>query len=197
VAGWQELPGRSDVLKADACPLGKILGEALNNGTHLQGRLEWKRLINNNKQESRALPGWSERLGLTGKCDVVEILFDGTIYPFEYKHSERRRLVNDDPQLGARTVSLEEMTGKPVPFGAIYHTSSRRSRKCANNRLTTRLVEETVAPIRAMLASGRLTPPVNDARCKECSLNAICQPAAMAAKMEIKQLRIELSHVKQ
>jgi CRISPR-associated exonuclease Cas4 len=41
-------------------------------------------------------------------------------------------------------------------------------------------VEETVAAIRTMLASGKLPPPVNDARCKECSLIDICQPQAMA-----------------
>lgn len=34
----------------------------------------------------RALPVWSERLGLSGKCDVVEFLPDGTPYPVEYKH---------------------------------------------------------------------------------------------------------------
>jgi CRISPR-associated exonuclease Cas4 len=40
-------------------------------------------------------------------------------------------------------------------------------------------VEDTVAAIRAMLNSGKLPPPANDARCKECSLNDICQPQAM------------------
>jgi CRISPR-associated exonuclease Cas4 len=48
-----------------------------------------------------------------------------------------------------------------------------------------------------MLASGRLPPPVNDARCKECSLNTICQPGAVAARMKFKQLRIELFRVEQ
>jgi CRISPR-associated exonuclease Cas4 len=34
----------------------------------------------------RALPVWSDRLGLIGKCDVVEFHPDGHIYPVEYKH---------------------------------------------------------------------------------------------------------------
>jgi CRISPR-associated exonuclease Cas4 len=43
-----------------------------------------------------------------------------------------------------------------------------------------RLVEETANAIRAMLASGKLPPPVDDARCKECSLKDIRQPEALA-----------------
>lgn len=33
----------------------------------------------------RALPVWSDRLGLIGKADVVEFEPDGTAYPVEYK----------------------------------------------------------------------------------------------------------------
>ncbi|MEO6422028.1 MAG: Dna2/Cas4 domain-containing protein, partial [Candidatus Nitrotoga sp.] len=41
-------------------------------------------------------------------------------------------------------------------------------------------VEEAVNAIRVMMDSGKLPPPVNDARCKECSLKEICQPQAVA-----------------
>jgi CRISPR-associated exonuclease Cas4 len=33
-----------------------------------------------------------------------------------------------------------------------------------------------------MLVAGRLPPPVNDARCRECSLREICQPEALAER---------------
>src|ERR1044071_9000545 len=33
----------------------------------------------------RALPVFSERLGLNGKCDIVEQRQDRTLYPVEYK----------------------------------------------------------------------------------------------------------------
>ena len=39
----------------------------------------------------RALPLWSERLGLIGKADVVEFDAKGTPYPVEYKHGPRRK----------------------------------------------------------------------------------------------------------
>ncbi|MDA8416472.1 MAG: CRISPR-associated protein Cas4 [Betaproteobacteria bacterium] len=127
-----------------------------------------------------ALPIWSDRLGLVGKCDVVEFWPDGGIYPVEYKHGARKNRINDDLQLAAQAICLEEIFGRPVTNGAIYHHSSRRRREV---KITTELrqqVEDTIAAIRAMLFSGKLPPPVNDARCKECSLNEICQPKAIA-----------------
>jgi len=53
-------------------------------------------------------------------------------------------------------------------------------------------VIETAEAIRAMLASGKLPPPVNDTRCKECSLKEICQPEALAEHGRLKRLRGEL-----
>jgi CRISPR-associated exonuclease Cas4 len=138
-----------------------------------------------NKEGARAeyaLPVWSDRLGLVGKCDVVEFWPDGTVYPVEYKHGARKKWLNDDLQLAAQAICLEEMTGKPVTHGAIYHHTSRRRREVAITGSLRRQVEETVAAVRALLASGTLPPPVNDARCKECSLKEICQPQALADK---------------
>src|SRR3972149_543095 len=79
----------------------------------------------------RALPVWSDGLGLIGKCDVVEFRADGSIYPVEYKHGGKRAKLHDDLQLAAQAVCLEEMTGRPVLRGAIYHHSSRRRREVA------------------------------------------------------------------
>ncbi|MHB9119771.1 MAG: CRISPR-associated protein Cas4 [Burkholderiales bacterium] len=53
-------------------------------------------------------------------------------------------------------------------------------------------VDEAVNAIRAMMESGKLPPPVNDARCKECSLKEICQPGALAEQRRLKCLREEL-----
>ncbi len=130
----------------------------------------------------RALPVWSDRLGLVGKCDVVEFHPDGQIYPVEYKHGPKREKVHDDIQLAAQAMCLEEMTGKVVTHGAIYHHGSRRRREVAITQELREKVEETVNAIRAMMDSGKLPPPVNDARCRECSLKEICQPQAVAAR---------------
>lgn len=130
----------------------------------------------------RALPVWCERLNLIGKADLVEFHPDGTVYPVEFKHGAKRKKLHDDLQLAGQALCLEEMLASPVPRGAIYHASSHRRREVAITSDLRRLVAETADAIRAMLASGKLPPPVNDARCRECSLKELCQPEAMAAR---------------
>lgn len=128
----------------------------------------------------RALPLYSKRLGLTGKADVVEFHAGDVPYPVEYKHGLRRPKEHDDIQLAAQAMCLEEMTGKKVTHGAIYHHSSRRRREVEITDALRRQVEETTAAVRALLQSGKLPPPVNDERCRHCSLNEICQPGALS-----------------
>ena len=87
---------------------------------------------------------------------------------------------------------LEEMTGKSVTHGAIYHHSSRRRREVAITPSLRQQVEETVKAVRALLDSQKLPPPVNDARCKECSLKEICQPEALADKNHQREILADL-----
>jgi CRISPR-associated exonuclease Cas4 len=131
---------------------------------------------------ARAVPLWCDRLGLVGKSDVVEFLPDGTPYPVEYKHGRKREKRHDDIQLAAQAMCLEEMTGKAVPHGAIYHASSRRRREVAITVELRQAVETCVAEVRAALRGLTLPPPLNDKRCRECSLAEICQPALLAER---------------
>ena len=137
----------------------------------------------------RALPLFCERLGLSGRADVVEFLADGTPYPSEYKHGPRRQRQHDDLQLAAQALCLEEMTGKSVPRGAIFHASSRRRREITIHQSLRDAVEQTTAAVRQMLLSGQLPPPVNDARCKECSLIDLCQPEMLSQRARLHLLR--------
>jgi CRISPR-associated exonuclease Cas4 len=52
-----------------------------------------------------------------------------------------------------------------------------------------------VAAIRQMLAAGRLPPPINDARCRECSLKEICQPEALADRARQEAVQAGLFNV--
>lgn len=61
----------------------------------------------------RALPLWSDALGLSGRTDIVEFLPDGTAYPVEYKHGPKRQRAHDNLQVAAQALCLEEMTGNP------------------------------------------------------------------------------------
>jgi CRISPR-associated exonuclease Cas4 len=140
----------------------------------------------------RALPLHCERLGLVGKADIVEFLADGTPHPVEYKHGPRRQRTHDDLQLAAQALCLEEMTGRAVPRGAIYHASSHRRREVLFTPALFILVEETAAAIRSLLRSGTMPPAVYDARCRECSLIDHCQPQILADTNRRRALRTRL-----
>ena len=140
----------------------------------------------------RALPVWCDRLNLIGKADLVEFHPDGTVYPVEFKHGAKRQKLHDDIQLAAQAICLEEMLGRPVFKGAIFHASSHRRREVAITPQLRQLVEGTATAIRTMLVSGKLPPPVNDMRCRECSLKDLCQPEALAGRIKQQQQRRSL-----
>jgi len=130
----------------------------------------------------RALPVWSDRLGLIGKADIVEFESDGTPYPVEYKHGSRNKVAwiaaCDDLQLAAQAMCLEEMIGKPVAAGALYYAKSKRRREVRIDFDLRRRVEEATIGVRALLDAAVLPAPTFDKRCEKCSLVEICQPAA-------------------
>lgn len=133
----------------------------------------------------RALPVWNDRLGLIGKADVVEFELDGTPYPVEYKVGSRAKVpwiaACDDLQLAAQAICLEEMTGKPVPAGALFYARSKRRREVRIGATLRRRVEEAAAAVRALFAAAVLPAPTFDERCEKCSLADICQPATRPA----------------
>lgn len=140
----------------------------------------------------RAMPLWSQRHGLTGKADLVEFHPDGTAYPVEFKHGTKRGKLHDDVQLAAQALCLEEMLGRAVPKGAIYHASSHRRREVLVTAELKELAIRTAKCVRDMLASEILPPPVNDLRCRECSLKDICQPGALHQRARLHQQRESL-----
>jgi CRISPR-associated exonuclease Cas4 len=157
----------------------------------------------------RALPVWSERLGLSGKCDIVEVelrspstnlksqiskLKSGGIAalkPVEFKLGRRRQWNNDDAQLCAQALCLEEMFGVAVPRGAIFHADSKRRREVEFMPELRALTEQAVAELHVMLAQfgianlksqiAPLPSAVFKPACEECSLYDICLPKATGA----------------
>lgn len=131
----------------------------------------------------RALPLFSDRLGLVGKADVVEFLSDGTPYPVEYKHGSRHKRADiaacDDVQLAAQALCLEEMFGKPVQEGALYYASSRRRRIVVVDADLRAKTLAAITGVRTLLASGITPSPLADEHCRACSLRDLCQPDAV------------------
>lgn len=128
----------------------------------------------------RALPLFSDVYGLVGKADVVEFSPDGVPFPVEHKVGPRKARRADEVQLCAQALCLEEMFGRDVPVGALYHRKSRRRREV---EMTADLRAETLAvaaAVRAQFRARRLPPPVADARCERCSLVETCMPGVVA-----------------
>ena len=177
------------------CFLIHVEGEFADNVHTIGGTHEHER-VDQVHYETRAgarlefaLPVWSARLGLTGRCDVVEFHPDGTLYPVEYKHGKRRQWLNDDLQLAAQALCLAEMYGGPVPKGAIFHSGSKRRREVVVDAALAARVAEAAAAVRGLFAGGPSPPPLADLRrCGECSLRDICQPELLRSAGRIRRL---------
>ena len=124
----------------------------------------------------RALPVWSERLGLSGKCDIVEQHPGGALVPVEFKKGKRRQFDNDDVQLCAQALCLEEMFARPVERGAVFHAASKRRREVEFTAELRALTEQTAAEVHALLSSDSVPPAVLKPQCAECSLYEVCLP---------------------
>jgi CRISPR-associated exonuclease Cas4 len=141
----------------------------------------------------RAMPLWSERLGLTGRADAVEFRGE-TPYPVEYKSGRARRWGHEAIQVCAQAICLEEMLGLPVPAGAVWYHGSRQRREIEFDAGLRALVAEMTAAVRATLAGTRLPEAPNDARCPKCSLFEACLPALAARPARLRGIMAELFH---
>ncbi len=146
--------------------------------------------------EMRGLWLKSQTLRLIGKADVVEyrMVPEGheVPYPIEYKRGRRRRWDNDDVQLCAQAMCLEEMLGSTVPAGAIYHIRSKRRREIL---FTPQLRSKTARAATRLheLIDRRSTPlPVPKPRCRGCSLQEWCLPELVPQKTQLQAYQRQL-----
>jgi CRISPR-associated exonuclease Cas4 len=181
------------------CYLIHAEGEFKDNMHTLRGSHEHERVDQQRHEVSAgvrveyAMPVWNRRIGLSGKCDAVEFHPDGSVYPVEYKHGKRRRWVNDDLQLAAQAMCLEEMLEIAVPTGAIYHQQSRRRREVEIDQTLRQAVEIASCEVHDLLARNTMPPPTDDIRrCPECSLRDICQPDLARASKKLSDLHSQL-----
>ena len=127
-----------------------------------------------------SLPLASARLNLTGIADLVEFTGE-TPFPVEYKRGKPKLHRADEVQLCAQALCLEEMTGQPVPEGALFYAQTRRRVVVPFDAPLRSLTEAAVADLAAVLASGRTPAPTpHRARCRACSLLELCRPDVVA-----------------
>lgn len=128
----------------------------------------------------RALQLYSSRYGLVGKADIVEMRA-GVPAPVEYKKGKRQQFENDDIQLCAQALCLEEMFGMAVTEGCIYHAASKRRRKVVFDAKLRSETLQTIEAVRRLLAEEHVPPAVLKPRCDGCSLRDVCLPELTGA----------------
>jgi CRISPR-associated protein Cas1 len=136
--------------------------------------------------QTRSVQLSSERLGLTGKLDLVEEK-DGSTYPVEYKRGDGpggdngrpEFWDNDAVQLCAQALLLEEERGITIPFGVLYYIGSKRRVEVPlNDELRTKTLQaiRSIRELSLLDAPPKPLPADLRHRCFGCSLATICQP---------------------
>lgn len=154
-----------------------IEGTTLHTRVHTSGEGQREE-----REQIRAIWLKSERHQLIGKSDLIESE-SGQLYPVEYKRGRPGEWNNDELQVCAQALCLEEMTGKRITTGYIYYATSHQ-RQLVD--ISTELRQETLTTLDAvkkLLATGIMPAAIYTKRCSGCSLYSQCLPQA-ASKVE-------------
>jgi CRISPR-associated exonuclease Cas4 len=133
------------------------------------------------------MPLRSDRLGVTGMADVVELhrAADGVWRPFPVEHKRGRPKAHraDEVQLCAQAMALEEMFSVEIATGALFYGQPRRRTAVTFDPTLRALTQEVAASTRALITGGR-TPRMGyeKKRCDGCSLIEICRPQTTGAQ---------------
>ena len=133
----------------------------------------------------RAIPLWSESLGLSGRADVVEVEGE-TVRPVEYKSGVRHGLAAD-LQLCAQALCLEEMLGISVLSGSVWYGGPRRRVEVEFTGGLRSRTRAAIDAIRAQLLTGALPEAPNDERCRECQLLHHCLPGVSSSTHRVRR----------
>jgi CRISPR-associated exonuclease Cas4 len=150
-----------------------IEGTSLHNRVHTVGDSHRE-----DTWQIRAVWLKSDRYGLIGKADLIEAS-DGQWYPVEYKRSHRGEFDNDELQVCAQALCLEEMTGQSITQGYIYYAQSHQRQLVELSATLRQATIATLQLVRTLLQTGTMPPAIYTPRCKGCSLHSQCLPQAV------------------
>lgn len=178
------------------CALIHVEGVFAENQYTLEGSFAHERADEPGSEDlvdrrlARGMPLWSRRHGLVGKADVVELSEQGGIqaaFPVDYKRGPKRAHDNDEVQLCAQALCLEEMLGIVVPEGAIYHVRSRRRRVVKFSKSLRISTIEAASAVRRLMEQSTMPSPVTGPRCDGCSLREKCGPELSESRQQIEE----------
>lgn len=166
------------------------------HGTLLHHRVHSRKTrVREDKTELRGLRIISHSLRLQGVADMVEFRdsISGTVpYPVEYKRGKVHSWDNDDVQVCAQALCLEEMLHTKVPKGAIYHIRSKARREVIFDDLLRNKTTQAALDLNRLVTQQSLPPPVLLPHCSKCSLKHCCMPRLTADSKSYNLARLEL-----
>ena len=125
----------------------------------------------------------SHRLGLIGKGDLIEFHPNKTEqlipYPVDFKRGKKRRWDNNEVQLCAQAMCLEEMLGVTVPRGAIFHIRSQHREEVDFDEVLRDKTEHAAIRLKELIDSRETPLAKFHPKCKGCSLLEWCMPKAL------------------
>lgn len=138
-----------------------------------------------NTKTVRGLRIHSYKFGITGRCDVVE--FKETengkiILPVEFKSGEPKEDISDKVQLCAQAICLEEMLNTTIKQGAFFYGKIRRRNIVEIDEELRTQTEKIIYAVREIVTSKKIPVAEYQTKCRNCSLQSICQPKAMNKK---------------
>jgi CRISPR-associated exonuclease Cas4 len=149
-----------------------IEGTSLHSRVHTSGEG-----YREEREQIRAIWLKSERYKLIGKSDLIESE-SGQVYPVEYKRGRKGEWDNDELQVCAQALCLEEMTGKTITTGYIYYANSHQRQKVEISTELRSEAQSTIQAVTTLLSTATMPPPVYTKRCSGCSLYSQCLPQA-------------------
>lgn len=117
----------------------------------------------------------SDQYQLIGKADLIEFE-NGEIFPVEYKRGNKGEWDNDELQVCAQALCLEEMTGKPVNTGFIYYAQTHQRQEVKINLALRNQTINTISLIQSLLTNEVIPKAEYSKKCKGCSLYSACLP---------------------
>lgn len=136
----------------------------------------------------------SHQLGLYGVTDVVELhpaedndyaishpRYPGRWlpYPVEYKHGKPKKHEEDEVQLVAQAMCLEEQYGIQIDCGAIFYAEIRHRLEVQISDELREIVTDCTRQMHEIFLSGQLPNIQRGKHCEKCSLKNICMPESV------------------
>lgn len=150
---------------------------------------------------SRGMPVRSQKLKITGVCDMVELYKDEDgvpiqgrggrwrLYPVEYKLGQPDTQGADALQVCAQALCLEEMFVTDIPEAALYYGKIKRRQRILLTEELRQKVKDCVGEMHQLMSKGYTPKAKMGKACKSCSLVETCQPKLMKQVLASEYIR--------